>query len=213
MIKFGERRRPMIKFGERIFFRPIESHMGHKKNDYMPKVLAGHYVGTQSRNADVLGMTTQGVIRGASVHRRPEPERLDASEVPELKGVPWDPKPEDTQSFLPLPVALPDMECEPRQRAAETAPRKFHITKQDFEDFQITPGCQGCAGYSPVCTERIKQRLEETEKGRVRLEKYKRKIGENGDEDIEMRPDPDAGEIPASEALGKPVEEEPSMHQ
>ena len=47
----------------------------------------------------------------------------------------------------------------------------------------------------------------------MRREKYKRKIGENGDVDIEMRPDPDAGEIPASEALGKPVEEEPSIHQ
>ncbi len=47
----------------------------------------------------------------------------------------------------------------------------------------------------------------------MRREKYKRKIGENGDVDIEMRSDPHAGEIPASEALGKPVEEEPSMHQ
>ena len=50
----------MITFGERVLFRPIRSYYGHSNRDYESKVLLGHYVGTQSRNADVLVMTREG---------------------------------------------------------------------------------------------------------------------------------------------------------
>ena len=45
-------------------------------------------MGTRVRNADVLVMTTQGVVKGNTVHRRPGTERWDRSELKDLKGVP-----------------------------------------------------------------------------------------------------------------------------
>ena len=52
-----------------------------KSGDLGRRVMSGYYVGTHGRNADVLVMTTQGVVKGNTVHRRPETERWDRSEL------------------------------------------------------------------------------------------------------------------------------------
>ena len=67
--------RPMITFGEQIYFRPLDSYRieseGQRlKGDLGERVMSGHYVGTHGRNADVLVMTTQGIIKGNTVHRK-----------------------------------------------------------------------------------------------------------------------------------------------
>ena len=74
--------RPLVRFGERIFFRPLDARKvddgatGERKSgDLGRRVMSGYYVGTHGRNADVLVMMTQGVVKGNTVHRRPETER------------------------------------------------------------------------------------------------------------------------------------------
>ena len=85
----------MITYGEKIYFRPIKSYMSDKANDFESKIIVGRYIGTQGRNADVLAITDDGVIRGTSVHRRPEQERWDATDLEKLKGLPWNRRPRE----------------------------------------------------------------------------------------------------------------------
>ena len=73
--------RPMVTFGEKVYFRPLDAYKVSKEETQKERqatlgrrVMSGHYVGTHGRNADVLVMTTQGVIRGNTVHRKPEAE-------------------------------------------------------------------------------------------------------------------------------------------
>ena len=68
-------RRPQVLFGERLFFRPVKTTS--RKNDFESKVAVGCYVGTRGRNADVVVMAEEGVVKGARIHRKPEPDRWD----------------------------------------------------------------------------------------------------------------------------------------
>lgn len=88
--------RPMVTFGERIYFRPLDaykskdSEIERKEGDLGRRVLSGHYVGTHGRNADVLVMTTPGVIKGNTIHRKPEAERLGSFRVEGLERSPME---------------------------------------------------------------------------------------------------------------------------
>ena len=65
-------RRPTVVFGEQIMFKPVGA-MGKKRNSPLEARLAmGLYVGTASRNADLLVMTPTGVVKGHSLHREAE---------------------------------------------------------------------------------------------------------------------------------------------
>ena len=71
--------------------------------------MSGYYVGTHGRNADVLVMTTQGVVKGNTVHRRPETERWGRSVLKDLKGVPWLLRPREAEDLEHrLYIALPE---------------------------------------------------------------------------------------------------------
>ena len=68
-------------------------------------------MGTHGRNADVLVMMTQGVVKGNTVHRRPETERWDRSELKDLRGVPWLLRPREAgdlehRLYIALPEAM-----------------------------------------------------------------------------------------------------------
>jgi hypothetical protein len=105
--------RPMVSFGERIWFRPLDAYKVDGR-----RVMSGHYVGTHGRNADILVMTTQGVIQGNTVHRKPESERWDRSELEEFKGVPWALRPRSAEDLEHrLHITLP----ETTQRLTPTA--------------------------------------------------------------------------------------------
>ena len=110
--------RPLVRFGERIFFRPLDARKvddgatGERKSgDLGRRVMSGYYVGTHGRNADVLVMMTQGVVKGNTVHRRPETERWDRSEKKDLRGVPWLLRPREAgdlehRLYIALPEAM-----------------------------------------------------------------------------------------------------------
>ena len=72
-------------FGEQVMFKPVGSR--RKRGSLEARVSMGRYVGSVSRNADLLIMTTDGISRGHSLHRRPEDEKR-RSEV-EARGLSW----------------------------------------------------------------------------------------------------------------------------
>jgi hypothetical protein len=105
-----------VRFGERIFFRPLDAYKVDdgatgegKSGDLGRRAMGGYYVGTHGRNADVLVMTTQGVVKGNAVHRGPETERWDRSELKDPKGVPWMLRPREAGDLEHrLYIALPE---------------------------------------------------------------------------------------------------------
>ena len=100
----------MVLYGEKLLFRPVKSFLGSKNRDLANKVLLGHYIGTDERNADALVMTEYGVIHGIGVHRRPTDERWQTDMFPALKGFPWALCPETGETLpVALPIAVPDV--------------------------------------------------------------------------------------------------------
>ena len=49
-------KRPMVSFGEKVYFRPLKSYVAGQ-GDMEPQLKLGRYVGTHGRNGDVLIMT------------------------------------------------------------------------------------------------------------------------------------------------------------
>ncbi len=178
-------RRPMITFGEKIFFRPVRSHFTQSKNDYCSRILSGFYVGTDGRNADALVMTKEGIIRGTSIHRRPEEERWNSEEIKECRGMPWDWRPNRQERMpSPMPVSMPEMkEPEVKPSTRDSGPRRLYVRKRDIDvsagGIGLTPGCPGCEAYaidgparshSDECRRRVQEALEKTEAGQERVD-------------------------------------------
>ena len=70
-----EWRRPTVVFGEQILFKPVGAEGQKRASPLEAGVALGRYIGTASRNADLLVMTPTGVEKGHSLHRRAEIDR------------------------------------------------------------------------------------------------------------------------------------------
>ena len=211
-------KRPVVTFGERVWFRPLKSYMSGK-SDFQDKLYTGRYVGTHGRNGDVLIMTKDGVIKGGSIKRMSPKDRWDASDLESLVGTPWNlrPKtPEDVDS-LPVRIELPAAEgrLSPEVSSKDAIPRNLYVKRRDVEG-QFTPGCPGCIAiqvglparsHNSECRTLVEQRLKETEEGKLRIERaQKRKAGEAALPALEDVPDLEE-EMHAHDAIGRPLME------
>ena len=215
-------RRPLIAFGERVYFRPVRTG-NQKKNDFESKFMEGHYVGTNSRTAELLVMTKHGVVRGISFNRMPEEQRWSNVGFEELKGLPWNMFPREKETLeLPLPVPLPEMMAAPQVvvvvEPAAPGRRRLYILKADIERYGVTFGCRGCeallAGtgqarsHSEECRRRIEEMMARDDVGRTRLQVAQERRGPQTDvPEQERRPDPESMEVAAGEAAGAPLDE------
>ena len=211
-------KRPVVTFGERVWFRPLKSYMSGK-SDFQDKLYTGRYVGTHGRNGDVLIMTKDGVIKGGSIKRMSPKDRWDASDLESLAGTPWNlrPKtPEDVDS-LPVRIELPAAEgrLSPEVSLKDAIPRNLYVKRRDVEG-QFTPGCPGCIAiqvglparsHNSECRTLVEQRLKETEEGKLRIERaQKRKAGDAALPALEDVPDLEE-EMHAHDAIGRPLME------
>ena len=224
--------RPMVTFGEKIYFRPLDAYKvddqesgERRKGDLGRRVMSGYYVGTHGRNADVLVMTTQGVIKGNTVHRKPESERWDRSELKDLKGVPWKLRPREAGDLEHrMHITLPEATEKLTPTVRDGGPRQLYVRKKDLEKedgtYDYTPGCKGCEAlmvglpsvtHNMTCRNRLQERLKETEEGRKRLADVERRQEEGKEKkaktEVTGLPDPTEQEVRSSVALGQPEEE------
>ena len=221
-------KRPMVQFGERVWFRPLAAY--RKGGDLETKVLEGLYVGTHGRNADVLCMTETGVYKGTSLKRMPEGQRWSKENFSKLLGAPWKLRPNlkdtedvDTTVVIKLPEATEKLTPVPR----DSGPRSLYVRRKDLkkpdgsDDF--TPGCPGCHAvmlglpavtHDPHCRERIRKKLAETEEGKQRLDDEKKRKSESeklqdgkGSKELKVsgEPDPEDMEVAAEVATGGDV--------
>ena len=189
------------------------------------RVMSGRYVGTHGRHADILVMTTQGVIKGNTVHRKPESE-WDRSELEEFKGVPWALRPRSAEDLEHrLHITLPETTQMLTPTARDGGPRRVYVRKKDLEKedgtMDYTPGRRGCealmvglpaVAHNSTCRGRLEQRLAEAEEGRKRLADVEKRLEEGKEKKAKQAviglPDPTEGEVRSSVALGQPEAEE-----
>ena len=210
-------KRPMVQFGERVWFRPLEAY--RKGGDLETKVMEGLYVGTHGRNADVLCMTETGVYKGTSVKRMPEGQRWNKEGLDKLLGAPWKLRPNlkekedvDTTVVVELPATTEKLNPVPR----DSGPRNLYVRRKGLKNEDgsddFTPGCPGCHAvmlglpavtHDPHCRERIRKKLADTEEGKLRLEdERKRKSetdkGEKGSKEPKVSGEPDIEDMEVS---------------
>ena len=214
-----EWRRPTIVFGEQILFKAVGAEGHKRKSPLEPRVTMGRYVGTASRNADLLVMTPTGVVKGHSLHRRAELDRWSTERFEELRGLPW--KMSNPVERAPQNrVDMPALEGEqPKGEEKEFKPRHLYVLKSDTEKFGYTPCCPGCIAqiaetaarsHNDECRLRIQRKLMETEEGQARVKRAQERVeadyGRKAKRPaLEGRPPPDVPEVAASEAAGAPL--------
>ncbi|CAK9017766.1 Retrovirus-related Pol polyprotein from transposon TNT 1-94 [Durusdinium trenchii] len=120
-------RRPLVVFGERVHFRPLQSYVSGR-SDLAPKLDMGVYVGTHGRNGDALVMTKEGVIKGGSLKRLTVEERW--ADVELFKGTPWKmrQKSEEDVEVAAVRIELPAAEGRlmPEPVARDSGPRNLY---------------------------------------------------------------------------------------
>ena len=200
------------------------------KGNLQSRVLSGLFVVTHGRDTNVLAMTSDGVIRGTTVHQMSEPIRWDTKLMGEMKGVPWKLTPRMDETIdSSIAISLPEVKEKLTPITRDGGPRNLYARKKDLlkadGSYDYTPGCPGCEAmmvgmpaiaHNADCSMRVTHRLETRAEGRKRLaevmERQERgkiaKAGRPADVAVaEGRPDAEDHEVRASEALGEPVRE------
>ena len=212
-------RRPTIVFGEQVMFKPVGAK--HKRGSLEQRVSMGRYIGTASRNADLMIMTSEGISRGHSVHRRPEDEKWPVEGFAELRGLPWR-MTGPQERAPPNRVGMPALEGEqPAAQQRDFKARNLYVMKSDIELYGYTPQCPGCdaqlmglpqRAHNDECRMRVQRKLQESEEGKERVkraqERLEKDFGRRVKRDqpaLEGRPSPDAMEVAAEEAAGAPL--------
>ena len=218
--------RPLVEFGERIWFRPLDAY--RVKGSLQSRVLSGLFVGTHGRDTNILAMTSDGVIKGTTVHRMSETERWDTKLMANMKGVPWKLRPRMDETIdSSIVISLPEVKEKLTPITRDGGPRNLYVRKKDLlkpdGSYDYTPGCPGCeaimvgmpaVAHNADCRMRVTHRLETTDEGRKRLaevmERQERGKIAKAKADVPVvdgRPDAEDHEVRASEALGEPVRE------
>ena len=212
-------KRAMVTFGEKVWFRPLKSYTAGE-SDLAQQLKVGRYVGTHGRNGDVLIMTPDGVWKGGSVKRTPLESRWDDEDFAKLKGAPWNLRPkavEDVDS-LPVRIELPPAEgrLTPEAITRDGGPRNLYVTRKDV-DGKYTLGCPGCIAiqvdlparsHNAECRAAVEKRLLETEEGKARVEKARKRKSEvvEAEEKTALADVPDeAEEMHGPSAIGDPA--------
>ena len=176
-------RRPTIVFGEQVMFKPVGAK--HKRGGLEARVSMGRYIGTASRNADLMVMTSDGISRGHSLHRRPEADKWPTEGFAELRGLPWrmtGPR----ERAQPNRVDMPALEGEqPAPQQRDFKARNLYVMKSDIELYGYTPQCPGCdaqlmglpqRAHNDECRIRVQRKLQETEEGRERVKRAQDRV-------------------------------------
>ena len=225
-----EWRRPTVVFGEQILFKPVGA-LGKKRSSPLePRVAMGRYVGTASRNADLLVMTPTGVVKGHSLHRRAEEDRWSKEGFDQLRGLPWK-WTNPVERAPPNRVDMPELVGEqPKPDPKEFRARSLYVLKSDLAKYGYTTLCPGCEAqmldlpqrsHNEECRFRIQRHLMETEEGKQRVQRAiermdkdysaKNKKKRKAQEEPALEGQPAEGEVAAEEAAGAPLERPSQM--
>ena len=175
-----------IQFGERIHARPAVAV--EPKSGLVPKMVEGRYVGHHTRTGTIWLMTREGVMKCKAFNRMTAEDRWDPAGFEELKGYPWLMKPKVARAEVPMVSGQEAVRPPIVQHVVVTQqnrPREFYVLQSDLEDYGYTEACEACTNihlhgrsvvpHNAECRARIQMHLEESERGRARLDKWRLK--------------------------------------
>ena len=159
-------RRPTINFGEKTFYRPVQTKALTKIGRAQMRMLEGIFVGHHERTGAMLFLSPDGVQRGVGLHRKPEKDRYDYDYLLRCIGHPWEARPTARSQRARPMVGPTDAPAVPEMPAPAAAPaaaegaegepppaiqppgggtrRSFYVMKGDIERFGMTDGCTAC---------------------------------------------------------------------
>ena len=118
------------------------------------------YMGQHAHTGSIIGLTKDGVKFGESANRLPVEDRWNPEGWDELRGLPWDLKPQQREAPADGTTSSP--------RACDTQ-MDFYVRRTDVEDFGPTPRCERCrtislkipprGTHAESCRERMKARV------------------------------------------------------
>ena len=124
--------------------KPVVAEGRKRASPLEARVALGRYIGTASRNADLLVMTPTGVVKGHSLHRRAEIDRWSTEGFSALRGLPWKMS-NPVERAPPNRVDMPALVGEqPNNEEKDFKPRHLYVLKSDIAKFGYTPCCPGC---------------------------------------------------------------------
>eukprot|EP00959_Pyramimonas_sp_CCMP1952_P220008 4599779-Pyramimonas_sp.AAC.1 len=93
-------------------------------------------------------MIEEGIVKGTSIHRKPEPDRRDNTVLSKLKGLPWNVRPKEREVMAaPMPievpaVAAPASAAPPAPVAPKDVAKALYVKRADIDKFGMWPGCK-----------------------------------------------------------------------
>ena len=178
---------PIGEFGECVHFRQPKALEVVGK--YEDRWQGGIYLGFDMRSGEYIVGTEEGVFRSGAVRRRPLDERWSRSAIDKIKGDPEDymrrpptytKKESEEGAVAPAPIFT-------HHEPPEAQTRTFRISKEDVMEYGSTPGCAGCRAvinksetrnHSKTCRERFEKVLNETDKGKERVQRAAQRMDE-----------------------------------
>ena len=171
-----------LQFGEKIMIKEAKERIGVPKRDWEPRLISVRYMGHHARTGSIIGLTSEGVKWGESSRRLPYEDRWSHEGWDELRGLPWDMKPQRREAPLECQDDEAPVLAQPPHREPE-ATREFYVRRTDVENYGPTPGCERCRTiadklpakgvHTSECRERMKEFVRDTEQ--ERFVKYEEK--------------------------------------
>ena len=182
-------RKPMVQFGENVWFRKIGEDGA---SSFASRMTHGTFVGHHDRPGAVGCHTKNGGVRGKSWTRLTLSDAWESTNWEGLCGTPWQMVAPDLKLTKKVTAdregAGPPLPRIVVERAPEVQPRRFYVLSADAEAHGHTGGCSGCAALAshgratkPLisdCRERIRTIIERTLTGKARMNAYKDRIAE-----------------------------------
>ena len=138
-------RRDMVEFGERVYFRSGKLDRQRKME---PRWHEGVFIGMCRRTGGAFIGKGSEVIVAHAIRRVPEEDRWNTQMLKDLKGTPWNMKPNEEETNSPGTAItmrpediIPQVNPEPEEAPI---PLRVRLKPPDFEVYGYTSGCQGC---------------------------------------------------------------------
>ena len=184
LIKGTRQLRPMVDFGECIYFMPAKS--SDPKHKAEAKFLEGVWLGVNPKTDEAIVFGPNGVELVRTVKRKTVDEAFDRDTVLGVNVKPWEKKAMDLLSPEDPKEAPVMKEYQKDENVPGMKPYTWPIRKEDLENAGCTDGCPGCKAavlgkhgmHSAECRKRIAEFLEGIDEGKDRMSRAEARAAE-----------------------------------
>ena len=183
---------PVAEFGESVIFLHLKTKKSPGK--FEDKWREGVWLGVTLTSGESIVGTPEGVFRAGAIHRNADSDKWSQARIDAIRGTPREPTPGAVSDIIKVYVQ-PEIQAASKaampssipQPLPETQVRRMRITQQDVLSHGPTDGCHACRdivlkkerggqGHSEACRIRLEAIIEDTEEGKIRVERANLRI-------------------------------------